>query len=139
MRGSLQQQLIKAQVQPSAKFEAHLLEGPRVHEAELPVQRDARCVVDVDTADQDVILPLRCRLDPMPEERASDTLTAAIFVDIDRVLDGVLIGGPRPECPKARQNPSSFALLESSIPMTGNPPVSLTLNQSTMLCKVRAL
>jgi hypothetical protein len=59
--------LIQSQIQPSAKLKTHLPDGAASEKTKVFVKRDARFVVRVDGANQDLVIERRAAQAPIGE------------------------------------------------------------------------
>ena len=97
MDRTIQEQLIKSQIQPATEFKADLGKGSNVFEAKPEVQRNAADVGRIDSANHRMDVTLICRRDEMAHQHASQTPPTMILLDIHRMLHTVLVGRPGPK------------------------------------------
>lgn len=92
-------QLVDRHVQPTVELAPRFFQGAGVLEAHLSVQRDADFVAAVDDAHHQVKTLGPCLLDELLKQGAPQAFAAVVSVNVDRVLDGVLVGREGAERP----------------------------------------
>src|ERR1043166_9655340 len=84
-------------VEPAAEFESGRLQRADHTEAQRAVEPDrGRVAAVADHGDHLAEAAALARFEQRLEQRAADALTLAAGLDVDRVLDGVAVGGARP-------------------------------------------
>src|SRR5580765_220928 len=91
-----QDQLIKYEIQPAAKFETGLPNGAAMHKSETLVKTDAYRVGGVDRSDENVITLLLGGSYDFLQEQLPDASPAKTRIHIHRVLDRIFIGWEGP-------------------------------------------
>src|SRR6266511_1500219 len=93
-----QYQLIKGEIQPSAKFKPCLPNGAAIDKPQSLVKTNTHSVGRVDAPHENmIILPLRGG-DDFLKQTFPNSLSAKARVNVNRMLDRILIGRPCPEC-----------------------------------------
>ncbi len=79
-------------VQPTAELEADLPKMGDFHKTEPAMQRDTGCLLAVDDRHDRVVPEVRCSLNKVGQQCASDTPSPGVVTHVDRVLHRVTIG-----------------------------------------------
>ena len=94
MQRRFEHPLVELQIKPALELEAGVTNCTAQLETHLAVQRDARLIVRVDATNQGVIVLVPGSTDQLHQHSLADPPTAMSTLDVDRVLDGVLVGRP---------------------------------------------
>src|SRR5258708_8098966 len=92
MSRRIEDELVKAQIQPPAKFETNVRHRCGSLESKTFVQGHAAGIGRIDAADQDVVILLPGALDDLFEQELSDPSTPICLRHVQRMLDGVFVG-----------------------------------------------
>lgn len=115
------------EIEPIAKLEANLSDCTGVLEAHALMHRDARSVLGVDAADEQMIILVLCFLDYASQEPFADSISSMGRGHVDRMFNRVFVRGPRAENAIARKA-HQFAGIghganyrEVALPLGGEP------------------